>query len=700
MKIWNTAPLIRLLLPFLTGIFTAVSISCSTQIVLLVIFLFVMLTGIFTFTPVLSRNYRFTWLYGLAINLLLFLVGYQLTILKTEYFSAAHYSNYLHQHVFIHARIASPPVEKEKTVKAIVECMGMDDGGKQLPVVGKVLVYFQKDANALKLNYGDELIFKNRLNGIPPPQNPGEFDYRTFLRHKNIVHQAYLRTGDWTACGENSGSLLLACSLKLRNKLLLIFKNANLKNDEFAVASALLLGYTDKLDNELLSAYSETGTLHVLSVSGLHVAIVFVVFNTLLFFLDKWKYGRFVKVTLLLFFLWFYALLSGLSPSVLRSATMFSFIVYARSFRRNTTIYNTLAASAIVLLLCNPYLVLDVGFQLSYLAVAGIVYFQPFFSKFIQTEWWLLRQIGELISVSISAQLATFPISIYYFHQFPNYFLVSNLLVIPLSTCIMYLGLLLIAISANGWLLNCLSLLFSKMLALLNAIVAVISKWPGALTDFMFINFPGLLMLYALLLSCFFFISSKNPRFFKHGLYLIILLLLLQITMHWQHQHQKKMIIYAVPKHRIINFISGREHLIMGDTAAFGSDQAWIIRLKPYWSTLGLAYPQRVTWPVKTNYICAENDCIQFYDHRLMLVCNAEKITNWYKNRKKCKVEYVILSENADVCISEVITVCAPRCVIVDTSNSRKKMEQWKADCYRLQQPFYSVEDQGAFILE
>src|SRR6185295_11648175 len=182
--------------------------------------------------------------------------------------------------------------------------------------------------------------------------------------------------------------------------------------------------------------------------------------------------------------------LSGLSPSVLRAATMFSFIVCARSFKQNTNIYNTLAASAIFLLLCNPYLIMDVGFQLSYLAVAGIVYIQPSLSELFKTDNWLLQQMADLTTVSIAAQLATLPVSLYYFHQFPNYFLISNLLVIPLSTCVMYLGLLLIAVSGNAWMLHWISVVFSKTLTLLNTIVTLISKLPYAVADAIFIHLP------------------------------------------------------------------------------------------------------------------------------------------------------------------------------------------------------------------
>lgn len=699
MKIWNTAPLIRLLFPFSTGIVTAVYCPYHNNLLLVLIFLLLVLTGIFTFTPLLSRSYQFTWLYGIGLNAFFLLIGYQLTNLKTDRFSVNHYSNHLDHSSIIYARVAAVPVEKEKSVKVLLECMCVNGWKGPAPVFGKALVYVQKDGRSLRLNYGDELILKNKFKEIRKPQNPDAFDYKRFLSYKNIDREAYLHSTEWMVCGRNSGNVLVSYALKLRNKLLCIFRQADIKGDEFAVASALLLGYTDKLDEELLAAYSATGTLHVLSVSGLHVAIVFVVFNSALFFLDRWKYGHFLKVILLLFFLWFYALLSGLSPSVLRSATMFSFIVFARSFKRITTIYNTLAASAFLLLLINPYLILDVGFQLSYLAVAGIVYFQPFFNGWIKTEKWLFRQLADLVNVSIAAQLATFPVSLYYFHQFPNYFLLSNLFVIPLSTGIMYLGLLIMAGSSCDWLLNNLAYLFSKMLTLLNVIVSMISKWPYALSNFIYVGFPQLLLIYSFLMVVFLFISSKKLFYFKIALSLVILLLVLQVNRQWKNQHQRKVVIYAFPGHRVMDFISENEHTLLTDSV-FKNNQNWMTQLKPYWSRLGLKEPIVKIASVKTNYLQADRDLIQFYERRFLLVNDNRRIKRWNEQEKKCKVDYVILSGNAEITMSELIKICSPTCIIFDKGNSGKRIEEWKADCSSKRQAFYSIEDSGAFILE
>lgn len=150
---------------------------------------------------------------------------------------------------------------------------------------------------------------------------------------------------------------------------------------------------------------------------------------------------RIIKLLILLLCLWSYAFITSLSPSVMRAVTMFSFIAIANVMQRQTNIYNTLAASAFLLLILEPNMVFEVGFQLSYLAVLGIVSIYPivyplfvFKSKWTDTLW-------QLNCVSIAALIATFPLGIFYFHQFPNYFLVANILVLPLIPFIIYFGL-------------------------------------------------------------------------------------------------------------------------------------------------------------------------------------------------------------------------------------------------------------------
>ncbi len=697
---WSSIPLVRILIPFIAGILAAVWLPVINSFITLFLFFLAIFLFLFTFTKVWSSSYRNSWWYGLVLNTVLFSTAYQLTISKTDQFSNDHFSKIKQGKHYWYVRIASSCIEKEKSIKVIVELIDMNKESKEehKSVFGKALVYFQKDARALKLDYGDELIIKTTFREIPGAQNPGEFDYRRFMFHKNIYNQAYLKKSDWLYSGTNTGNMLVSCSICLRNKLLMIFKKAHLKGDEFSVAAALLVGYTDKLDEDILSAYSQTGTLHVLSVSGMHVGIVFVLLSRCLLFLDKIKYGTLLKTLVLIFFLWFYALLTGLSPSVLRSATMFSFIVCAQSFKRNSTIYNTLAASALFLLLVDPYLIMDVGFQLSYLAVAGIVMLQPFFEAWIKTDNWLLKQLLTLTTVSIAAQLATLPLSLYYFHQFPNYFLLSNLLVIPLSTCIIYMGMALLVISGISMLFTCLSVAFSKMVALLNAIVVYMQDLAYGVNDNISINEAEMILMYGFIISLFLYFHKKKLHHLKTSLYILIVGLGLQVLEQVNHIQQKKLIVYAIPKMTAIDLINARDHILLVDTSYRKKIGARY--MKQNWCELGLTFPVIASATMKTEVVCIHNEIIQFYTRKLIVLRNAEKTKRLKKQGKSLVVNDVILSGNVKIKIKEVMDVYKPACVVFDLSNSIYQLKKWKEECKQLKQEYYAIDESGAYIKE
>ena len=214
--------------------------------------------------------------------------------------------------------------------------------------------------------------------------------------------------------------------------------NNGVEGKQLKVASALLLGYRENLDKELVKSYASAGAMHVLAVSGLHVGILYLLLTRIFSFLKKVKKvknGKFILTILIVSFLWFYAIMTGLSASVMRATTMFSFIVIGNELlNRKTSIYNTLAVSAIILMIINPFIVYQVGFQLSYVAVVGIVYLQPKLNRLFYSRYKLVRGVWAITCVSLAAQIATFPLSLHYFHQFSTYFFISNLIVIPASS--------------------------------------------------------------------------------------------------------------------------------------------------------------------------------------------------------------------------------------------------------------------------
>lgn len=697
MYIWNKAPFIRLILPFLFGILIAIYFPFQIKFSLFIIIIMAFILAIVMLFPIFTSSYRKSWWFGLLVNGSLFLFSFQLTILKTEKFSDNHFSKYTNGTQLAYCRLTEQYLEKEKSLKVIVQVQAIKQGKNWKNTSGKAMLFFKKDSLSLKLKYGDQLFINANLNDIPPPQNPGEFNYKRFLQFHNVYNQAYIKNADWVYCGENKGNYLLKKSYKLRNNLLEILTENNLYGLEFAVGSALLLGYVDKLDADIISAYASTGALHILSVSGLHVAIIYIVFNWLLSFLLRFKYGNIIRAIILILLLWSYATLTGLSPSVLRAATMFSFIIIAKAYFRNTNIYNTLAASAFLLLLFNPYFIMDVGFQLSYIAVIGIIYIQPKIYDWFELDNWLLDQIWKITSVSIAAQIATFPLGFYYFNQFPNYFLFSNLIVIPISTAIIYLGIALFTFAKFSLITSYLAMGFGFGVWFLNQSVNAIEKWPYAVIQGISITAFETFLLYLFIAALLIYFSTRKFISLLMVFILFITILSSQLIEQFNQYQQKSFVIYNIPKTSAIDFISAKRNILLTDTAFAKNEKALLYRVKHNLWNLGINNTKIISENIKTNYLSINNNFIQFYDLRMTKI-NA--INNFKIVAKDpIHLDYLIISENPKLQISEIFKQYNARIIVFDSSNSIYNIRKWKTECKLLNQAYYSVVDSGALIV-
>jgi competence protein ComEC len=574
--------------------------------------------------------------------------------------------------------------------------------GKWIETSGNVMCYFKKDSTSKNIHYGDCMILKTKFTEIKSPQNPSEFDYKRFLSYHNIYHQAYISSENWKSLGINEGNKILSASYSLREYLLNIYRENKISGNEFAVGSALVLGYTDKLDQDLISAYASSGALHVLSVSGLHVGIIYIICNYLLFFLDKFKHGKFIKMILLLSALWFYATLTGLSPAVLRSAAMFSFVVIAKTWRYDTNIFNTLAVSCFALLMLNPYFIMDVGFQLSYLAVFGIVSIQPWVYEKWRPKTWLMNEIWLIVSVSIAAQLATFPLGLFYFHQFPNYFLLSNLIVIPVSTIILGYGLLMFVlgkISAIG--ITC-GKIFSFFVWILNESVRITDETPGSLIQGISPSILETGIIYLLVIFLIVFIYKKQMKYFFISLSTIIISLTFQTIEAHSIRKQKAIIVYDIPKISAYDFINGKQTLFLADSSLLHNQSGMKFHIKQNWWNRNVAnqktFENEKENIFSDNNFSIRNNFIQFENKRIVVVKELPAFNP--SINQKLKVDIIILSKNAKIEIQELQKWYEFKKIIFDSSNSKWKIEKWKKECVDLKIDFYSVNDLGAYIEE
>ena len=692
----NQIPLFRILLPFLAGILVCIYTQIEIPFWSLILGILLLFQLLINVRFKLAYNYR--WLAGFTMHLAFFIIGFQLTHYNNEINYPSHFGQKINSNQFATVRVLEPFVEKDKTLKTIVEVISVRTQGGWVSTKGKAMLYFQKDSNSLKIKYGDILFISPAFKSIDPPVNPHEFNYKQYLEFHNVFHQCYLSDKKWISTNKNEGSFILKTSISLRDYFLNIFKQYNITGNEFAVGSALILGFEDKLNPEIISAYSSSGALHVLSVSGLHIAIIYVVLLKLLFFLDKFKNGKIIKAIILVLMLWFYACLTGLSPSVMRAATMFSFIVIAKLFNRYTNVYNTLAASALLLLIINPYLIMEVGFQLSFLAVFGIVMLQPGIYNLIETNNWILDQIWTVTTVSIAAQLATFSLGLLYFHQFPNYFILSNLVVIPLSALILYVGILLLFVSKIFFLAFWIAWLLSRLISFLNTSVVFFENAPYAIVEGVSLGILEVWLIYGILIFTFIFFFYKRPYFIHISLSLFVLVLSYQILEKYKEAANRALVIYSIKKQSAIDFITGNKNYFVSDSLLYKDKSTMLFHVYHNWWEQGVVSHAFVSKDYNENTFYKKGNFVMFNNKRIIIANNLLAITNKY-NKERMKVDYIILSGNTKLKISNLLSCFECDNFIIDSSNSFYKARKWQKDCEKAHIKCFNVLQKGACVL-
>ncbi|MCD4665831.1 MAG: competence protein ComEC family protein [Bacteroidales bacterium] len=700
MKFWHQYPFIRLIIPIIAGIVSAISVDKPLHIPVAVTIGILVLYFLLVFVFSKLSSYKYRWLSGILINIILIIIGYEITILNTPKFNKNNISALTEKSQEFIVRVTEPVSEKPNSYKIVVEALYYKDSLEWNITSGKAILYLEKDSLAREIGYGDKMIIQTKLNEIKPPQNPGEFNYKRYLANKGTYNQSYIKSKNWLIIDNNGGNPIKALGISIRTKFLKILESQNIKGKEFAVASAILLGYDDKLDSEQQKEFAGAGAMHILCVSGLHVGIIYVILNNLLLFMDKKRWARFLKVFMLLLLIWIYALITGFSPSVLRASTMFSFIILGRSMKRKPNIYNSLAASAFLLLAINPYIITQVGFQLSYIAVIGIVMiYKPVYNVFIPGNW-LLRKIWQITVVSIAATISTFPLSIYYFHQFPNLFLVTNLIAIPASMLIIYTGLIVLLTSP----VPVISGLFAKALTgiiwFLNFSVKWIEGLPFSTIQGIYINFFEMVLIFGLLISLIILLLQRRKLIIYYSIVCFAILMLSFTFGKFQNLNRQSIVVYNINKSSSLDFIDGKQCYLLADSLLLKdkNKQAYHIQNNRWQSGVD----QDKIFDIRNDQIAdghllKRNNFIQFFDKRLLII---DPLFKFYPFNKKIKVDYIVISQNPKIKISDLKGCIDFSQVIFDSSNSGWRIKKWSKECQESGTNFYDVKQMGACIIE
>lgn len=636
----------------------------------------------------LLRKYLFFkhhWLLGILGGLCIVLLGYLHAYNRMPENKQNHLVNVQDQISAYTGVISRPPEERANTIRYQFEVtkIRQDSAWRH----AKALVHLYLPKSALPFHYGDVLLIKGSPTNVRPPQNPFEFDYRHYLWLQGITHQHFLKNG-FKKIGEESPNMILNAGFEMRKWAAEHLSQSMIDTNAKTVAQALVLGLKNDLNNELKEAYSASGAMHVLAVSGLHVGIIYGVVLLMFKPFRKSLITRWLKALVSLMVLWGFAMLTGFSPSVLRAVTMFSFVVIAEAANRQTNIYNTLAASALVLLLIDPMLVHAVGFQLSYLAVLGIVYLQPKIYAWFYTKNWLLDKVWAITAVSLAAQIATAPLSMYYFHQFPTVFLLTNLVVIPGATFILVGGLATVATAALPVVNSAIGWALEAMIKLMNNAVFILEAIPYATISAIEISAGQCFLIIGCILFLLAFLNTKKLWVFAAMVFTLGLIVLGELNQSLSMNRQEKLIIYDTGRKFTMDLVRGQHVFTLSTAPATETN----------FQTAGwrMHHQMQHQEPLAIDSLIARQVTYLHYGgHRFAFLRNY--IQRNFQLPERISIDFLIIGGQFNRSISWILDRFDPETIILDASMPMYRERQLINELEKHGINEYALRQEGAF---
>ncbi|NVK53463.1 MAG: ComEC family competence protein [Flavobacteriaceae bacterium] len=551
------------------------------------------------------------------------------------------------------------------------------------PTTGKILLHLQKVNAKGTLEVGDELLFTSEFLTVQLPLNPYQFNYKEYLEKQGIYHQVFLKEPLFLKRESQQFSLDVIAN-KVRYSIEKALLDYNFADEELAVIKALLLGQRTDISSELLQNYTNAGAIHILAVSGLHVGIILLILSFLLKPLERLKYGKATKALIIVLLLWCFAIVAGLSASVVRAVTMFTAVAIGMSFQRKTWLLHALVMSMFVLLLFKPLFLFDVGFQLSYLAVFSIIFFQPKIASTWKPNCWLATKFWQLFTVSLAAQIGVLPICLYYFNQFPGLFMLSNLVIIPFIGLILLGGIVVIFLALNNSLPSFLASAYNAVIAMMNSFVSWVSLQESFLITDISFSLTQMIITYIVIVFLGLYLEKKNFKRFVGMLFFVIVFQIQLFFEKHQVQTTEELIVFHKSRYTIIG-IKQRDQLLLNhnlDTVAIKK----------------LSLLKKYTTAKKIDTVMYKNNIpaiLQYHEQQVLIV---DKLGVY--QLKDMITPIVLLTQSPKINLERLLLQLKPRLVIADGSNYKSRIANWKFICDTNNIPFYDTGKSGAFVLK
>lgn len=669
-------PLIKITFGFILGLITAyylqltLPISIGSVVIALLLFLSAYWIN-------LRKNTKSPY-FEIATLFLSFTLGGCILLLHNDYNHDTNYSNYpvaFQKSNWIEGVIREKLKSNEYNDRFIVLVKKINHQHKK----GKILLNLGKSTRNQFLEVGHQLRFKTKLKPTSSPKNPSQFDYAAYLKNKQIYAQAYVESKNILYHPSQVKDIWFFTS-KLRNTIASNLEKSGFDHTSLAVAMALFLGQQQDIDSDITKDYQFAGAVHVLSVSGLHIGFIILVLNFLMQPIPNTRSGRFLKVTISIVSLIAFGFLAGLAPSVLRSITMFSFVAIGHYLRRSTNIYNTLAVSMLLILLVQPYFIFDIGFQLSYAALFFIVWLQPLLSSYWKPQTKVMQFFWDILTVSFAAQLGTLPLSIFYFHQFPGLFFVTNLVVLPLLSVIMTVGVFIMTAS----LFTVLPMWCYKPLEWGITIMNEIIHWVASFEDFIFTNIPSnsYLLLSSYILLAAMILCWKKISFNRLFTFLVSIIIFQFVVLKNKYDYGKSeewVVLHAVKKTIICKRIGQEIEVFSNDTTNAETQKNSILQ---NYATATFSTIKKKS-PLKN---------VAYFNGKRILIIDSN-----YVHPSTFDADIVLLTASPKINLDRYLIHNKPNIIVADGSNYTSLIEAWKKSCIQKKIPFHVTNEKGYF---
>lgn len=546
---------------------------------------------------------------------------------------------------------------------------------------GSILLNIIKQNLEDSLKVDDVILTYNSLQEINKALNPNEFDYRAFLKKKGVYRQIRLKKRDFILLRKGRNSLK-GYAYYLRSKINKALKTFNFSASELAIINAIILGQRQDISPDLFESYKNAGAIHILAVSGLHIGIILLLLNLLFKPLEKLKNGKYIKLLLVIFCLWIYAFIAGMSASVIRAVTMFTAITIGWMSNRPSNVKNSLIVSFFFLLLIHPLFLFDVGFQLSYTAVFSIVLIQPLIIKIWKPKWKFAKYFWQLLTVSLAAQLGILPLSLYYFHQFPGLFFLSSLVIIPFLGIIIGFGILVILLALTQILPQFFADIYGFFISSMNNFVNFISLQETFVFHDIYFSLILLITFYLFLVfSIHFSIKQTSQKL----IIVLVTIVVIQVSFIYEKLHDQKLhelIIFHQTKNSILAI---KKQKVISLHHSIGSMETYSNKIINSY-LLGMFLQKKVISDTLKNVYRLNHEYLYFVDS-----------LGIYKSLK-FSPKIVVLTRSPKINLNRLIQVLHPKVIIADGSNYKNYTQRWEKTCKNKKVIFHNTSKKGAFV--